>query len=148
VTYGGSESKTTVIRNGVDLGFFVDQPCDDAFADSLGVKGKFVSAYVGTHGMAHGLDVILDAAEILRDREDISGSHGPPWESIHSLSRQDRYAFPRRTVGTRILGVRGESREIVEKAGSGISIEPENARELAAAITALADAPDQCAAMG
>jgi len=34
------------------------------------------------------------------------------------------------------------------KTGSGISIEPENARELAAAITALADAPDQCAAMG
>ncbi|WP_404356665.1 glycosyltransferase [Methylotuvimicrobium sp. KM1] len=71
VAHGGSESKTTVIRNGVDLGFFVDQPRDDAFAGSLGVKGKFVAAYVGTHGMAHGLDVIFDAAEMLRDRDDI-----------------------------------------------------------------------------
>ncbi|WP_404356651.1 hypothetical protein [Methylotuvimicrobium sp. KM1] len=63
--------RSSVIRNGVDLGFFVDQSRDDACADSLGVKGKFVAAYVGTHGMAHGLDVILDAAEMLQDRDDI-----------------------------------------------------------------------------
>ena len=69
----------------------------------------------------------------------ISGSHGPPWEPIHWLPRQDRYAFPRRTVGTRKRGI---------KTGSGISIEPEKAKELAAAITALADAPEKCAAMG
>ncbi|WP_404356673.1 hypothetical protein [Methylotuvimicrobium sp. KM1] len=71
MAHGGSETKTTVIGNGVDLGFFVDQPRDDAFADSLGVKSKVVAAYVGTHGVAHGLDVILDATEILRDRDDI-----------------------------------------------------------------------------
>ncbi|HBA67260.1 MAG TPA: hypothetical protein DCZ48_13985, partial [Methylococcaceae bacterium] len=54
VAHGGSESRATVIHNGVDLGFFADQPRDDVFAESLGVKDKFVAAYVGTHGMAHG----------------------------------------------------------------------------------------------
>ncbi len=31
----------------------------------------------------------------------LSGSHGLPWEPIRRLTRQVRYAFPRRTVGTR-----------------------------------------------
>jgi glycosyltransferase involved in cell wall biosynthesis len=35
-----------------------------------------------------------------------------------------------------------------KNAGSGIGIEPENAKELAAVITALANAPEKCAAMG
>ncbi len=33
--------------------------------------GKFVAAYVGTHGMAHALTTVLDAADRLRGRDDI-----------------------------------------------------------------------------
>ena len=47
-----------------------------------------------------------------------------------------------------ILGVDGESREIVETAGCGIAIEPENAAELAQAIRRLAADPELTRQMG
>ncbi len=37
------------------------QEKDAELVDRLGLKGKFVVGYIGTHGMAHGLDFILDA---------------------------------------------------------------------------------------
>jgi len=61
----GGDGKVTVIKNGVDLSLFSAIPRDEEFAEQLGVDGKFVAAYVGTHGMAHGLDTILDAAQRL-----------------------------------------------------------------------------------
>jgi glycosyltransferase involved in cell wall biosynthesis len=63
----GGRGKVTVITNGVDLQFYT--PADDApaLAAEFGVAGRFVAAYVGTHGMAHGLDTVLRAAERLRD---------------------------------------------------------------------------------
>jgi glycosyltransferase involved in cell wall biosynthesis len=68
---GGKEEHVTVIRNGVDLEFFSQQPADAVFAEKIGVGDKFVAAYVGTHGMAHGLMVLIEAAEKLRARSDI-----------------------------------------------------------------------------
>lgn len=50
----GGRGKVTVIRNGVDLGLFGDRPYDAEIAREWGVEGRFVGAYVGTHGMAHG----------------------------------------------------------------------------------------------
>lgn len=47
-----------------------------------------------------------------------------------------------------IVGVDGQAREIVEEAGGGIVIEPENAAELAQAISQLAANPAQAAALG
>jgi colanic acid biosynthesis glycosyl transferase WcaI len=62
-----------VVKNGVDLARFrhADPELVATFRQSHGLAGKFVAAYVGTHGMAHGLDVVLDAAERLRGRPDI-----------------------------------------------------------------------------
>ncbi len=61
--------KIAVIKNGADLSLF--QPGKTADADAVkrkfGLEGRFVAAYVGTHGMAHGLDTVLDAAAKLRD---------------------------------------------------------------------------------
>ncbi len=62
----GDPEKISVIRNGADLKLFQRGSDGDAVKAQLGVSGKFVAAYVGTHGMAHGLGVILDAAERLR----------------------------------------------------------------------------------
>ncbi|MFU8814855.1 MAG: glycosyltransferase family 4 protein [Pseudomonadales bacterium] len=61
----------SVIPNGVDLRLFTDRAPNEAYAARAGIAGKFVASYVGTHGMAHGLDTLLDAAELLRDRSDI-----------------------------------------------------------------------------
>ena len=55
--------KIHVITNGVDLSRFAPLPKDDALATSLGIGGCFVGGYIGTHGMAHGLETILDTAE-------------------------------------------------------------------------------------
>ena len=63
----GGNGKVTVITNGVDLQFFTPADDDPALAAEFGVAGRFVAAYVGTHGMAHGLDTVLRAAERLRD---------------------------------------------------------------------------------
>lgn len=60
--------RIAVVTNGVDLCFFDDSHVDatnplsrDAF------KGRFVVSYVGTIGLAHGLDVVLRAAELTRE---------------------------------------------------------------------------------
>lgn len=65
--------RISVVMNGVDLERFRPQPADGELRRQLGGSGKFVCAYVGTIGMAHGLDVVLDAAQILKDqgRDDI-----------------------------------------------------------------------------
>lgn len=60
--------KTSVVTNGVDLHQFVPQSPDAGFLDEQGLTGKFVCSYVGTIGMAHGLDVVVDAARMLRER--------------------------------------------------------------------------------
>lgn len=66
---GGEEEKIVVIKNGADLTFFTEPaPGEENEAKRrLNVDGRFVAAYVGTHGMAHGLDTILEAAELLVD---------------------------------------------------------------------------------
>lgn len=54
--------KIEVVTNGVDLAQFSLQPKDAQLVESLGLTGKFVAGYIGTHGMAHALETLLDAA--------------------------------------------------------------------------------------
>ncbi|MSO84719.1 MAG: glycosyltransferase WbuB [Rhodospirillales bacterium] len=68
---GIEPGKIAVVPNGVDLGRYAPRPRDAALAAEWNVADKFVIGYVGTHGMAHGLGNVLDAAELARDREDI-----------------------------------------------------------------------------
>jgi glycosyltransferase involved in cell wall biosynthesis len=68
---GVPREKASVIPNGADIALFSTPQYDAALASELGIAGKFVAAYVGTHGMAHSLSTVLDAAELLRGRDDI-----------------------------------------------------------------------------
>lgn len=65
--------RISVVTNGVDLAQFVPRGADPAFLREQGLEGKFVCSYVGTIGMAHGLEVVIDAAQLLkaRGRDDI-----------------------------------------------------------------------------
>lgn len=63
---GIESSKIDVITNGVDLSNFSPLPKDDGLVAELGLSGCFVAGYIGTHGLAHGLDTLLDAAQILQ----------------------------------------------------------------------------------
>jgi glycosyltransferase involved in cell wall biosynthesis len=58
-------SKIDVITNGVDLSNFSPLPKDACLGAELGLNGCFVAGYIGTHGLAHGLETLLDAAQIL-----------------------------------------------------------------------------------
>jgi colanic acid biosynthesis glycosyl transferase WcaI len=64
-------SKMTLIPNGVDIGFFQGR-CDGEFVRcKLGLGDRFVAGYIGTHGMAHRLDVVLETARLLKDHDNI-----------------------------------------------------------------------------
>jgi glycosyltransferase involved in cell wall biosynthesis len=71
VSRGIEASKIFIVRNGVDLARYQPQPPDAGMRDRLGVAGKFVVAYLGTHGMAHALENVLAAAAHLKANHDI-----------------------------------------------------------------------------
>jgi glycosyltransferase involved in cell wall biosynthesis len=68
---GVAAEKIEVVKNGVDLDRFVPGTRDTEMRERLGYAGKFVVSYVGTHGMAHGLDSVLDVAAALRPQDQI-----------------------------------------------------------------------------
>lgn len=72
VARGIDREKIHVVINGVDLDRYEPQARDAALAEEFGLAGKFVAGYMGTHGMAHALPKVLEAAERLRDRADIA----------------------------------------------------------------------------
>lgn len=64
------EQDITVITNGADLDKYAPHPKDNATRTRLGLQGKFIVSYIGTHGMAHSLETVLMAA--LKTAEDSS----------------------------------------------------------------------------
>ena len=72
VSRGIDRGKLHVVVNGVDLERYSPMPRDPALAAEFGLDGKFVVGYLGTHGMAHRLDRVLDAAERLLDDDRIA----------------------------------------------------------------------------
>lgn len=71
---GVPSSKIAVITNGVDRETLKPGARDESLREKFGLAGKFVCAYVGTIGMACGLDVVLRAATLLKQqgRNDIA----------------------------------------------------------------------------
>ena len=63
---GVPASKIHLITNGVDLDV-VDGAAPVEFA-----RGRFLAMYVGAHGTYNALHTVLDAAELLRERDDIA----------------------------------------------------------------------------
>jgi glycosyltransferase involved in cell wall biosynthesis len=69
---GVDGTKIDVVLNGVDLTKYepVEQK-DTELAEQFGLQGKFVAGYIGTHGLAHGLENIVSVAERLQKQDDI-----------------------------------------------------------------------------
>jgi glycosyltransferase involved in cell wall biosynthesis len=67
----GDADRVSVITNGVDLEQF--SPCERVpeFRRHWNLDGAFVCSYVGTIGMAHGLDVVLRAAQIFKNNGEL-----------------------------------------------------------------------------
>lgn len=169
--------KVTVIKNGVDFSLYKKPPHGSSdLSRELGLEGKFVASYFGTHGMAHHLETVLEAAHELREWKDIvfllvgDGAERsrlvtmrnemklsnvvlldqqpkkkmPELWSLSSVSvvllkksALFKTVIPSKIVESMamerpvILGVEGESAELVLSAGGGICIEPESSKDLA-----------------
>ncbi len=55
--------KIKVVKNGANLKLFQPQPKNQKLISELGLDNKFIIGYIGTHGMAHGLDFVLRSAK-------------------------------------------------------------------------------------
>ncbi|HVS10504.1 MAG TPA: glycosyltransferase family 4 protein [Planctomycetota bacterium] len=71
VARGIPEAKIRVVTNGADLSRYRPAARDELLARSLDLRDRFVVGYLGTHGLAHALEHVLDAAEILRHRPEV-----------------------------------------------------------------------------
>lgn len=175
---GVPRSKIAVIPNGADTRFFAPRQNDTARAE-LERNGRFVVAYVGSHGLSHGLHVVLDAAalqpevtyllvgdgadrERLLQQRDRRGLRNvvmrpsvPKAEVPRVYAEADACLVPLRDVpifetfvpsklfevlaaGRPVIGaVRGEARQILERSGAALLVEPERGDQLAAAVERL-----------
>ena len=194
VKHGIPADKVSVIKNGADLSLYKKPPHGHQdLARQLGVEGKFVASYFGTHGMAHHLETVLEAADELRDNKDIvfllvgDGAerrrlvdmrNEMKLSNVVMLDQQPKEKMPElwslsnaslvllkkselfKTVLPSkifesmamekpvILGVEGESAELVASSGGGICIPPEDAKELARQVLKLQGDPALCQKLG
>jgi colanic acid biosynthesis glycosyl transferase WcaI len=88
--------KISVIENGVETQLFAPEPPSRNAAitlrKELASEGKFVVSYIGTMGMAHGLETIIAAASQLRDTNPeivfLMLGEGAEKERIAALARE------------------------------------------------------------
>ena len=69
--YGVPMERMDVVTNGIDPDLFVPGDRDNDLRREHGWGHRFVVLYMGTHGMAHALHRVLEAARDLSSREDI-----------------------------------------------------------------------------
>lgn len=81
ISRGINGEKIKVVTNGVDLTRFTSLKKSQDLCESHCLQGKFIAGYIGTHGLAHSLDTLLDAAKILDEKH--------PEEAIHILMLGD-----------------------------------------------------------
>ena len=72
---GVRADKIFVVTNGVDLEGFSPRSKNQALIQKLHCTDKFIVGYIGTHGLAHSLETIIDAAEYLQFVKNIQDIH-------------------------------------------------------------------------
>jgi glycosyltransferase involved in cell wall biosynthesis len=64
---GIESSKIHVVKNGANMELYKPMPKNELLLAKLNLEKKFVISYIGTHGMAHKLDFILECASKIDD---------------------------------------------------------------------------------
>jgi colanic acid biosynthesis glycosyl transferase WcaI len=182
-----SPEKISIVENGVESDLFCPRVNNADLRTKLGGEGKFVVAYIGTMGMAHGLESLVQAATELQttapdvlflmvgegsDKERvINCARSQGLTNMRFVGQQPREKVPefisisdaclvllkkadlfKTVVPTKmlefmscarpiILGVDGQARKIMDQAGAGVYVEPENVAALVQVITRLAANP-------
>lgn len=94
-----ARNKILFLPNGVDTELFRPRPPETDLAQELGAENKKVFLYAGTLGYAQGLDIVLEAAERLRYRNDIlfvfvgGGSEKPRLQDIAQTKKMNNVKF-------------------------------------------------------
>lgn len=68
---GANPAKVTVIHNWADTAAISPAPQCNPFSRAHGLDGKFVVLHAGNIGQSQNLEAVIEAAGLLRDREDI-----------------------------------------------------------------------------
>jgi glycosyltransferase involved in cell wall biosynthesis len=90
VERGIPREQISFLPNGADTDVLKPLPLDEEYAERMGVSGKKVFTYAGTHAFYHGLEVLVEAARLLRHRRDIAillVGEGPVREPLKQLAR-------------------------------------------------------------
>jgi len=68
IARGVPGAKIGVVPNGVDAAQFSPRPRPQALMEQHGLSNQFVVGYIGTQGLAHDLETVLNAADRLRGK--------------------------------------------------------------------------------
>ncbi|MDQ3248323.1 MAG: glycosyltransferase family 4 protein, partial [Chloroflexota bacterium] len=191
---GVAADKIALIPNGANTDLFQPQPAaGQALRQELGLADAFVVLYAGIHGIAQGLELLLDVARHLQNYTSIRFlfvGEGPMKAALLTqaqamglsnviftgeVARERVPAFlsmagvavvPLRKLALfegalpskmfdawacacpTLVTIGGEAKAVLQQAGAGLWVEPEDAAGLTAAILALADDPARGQAMG
>jgi glycosyltransferase involved in cell wall biosynthesis len=185
--------KISIVENGVETQLFSPRSGSD-LKRTLGLEEKFVVSYIGTMGLAHGLEAILESAASLQHANPrvsflfvgegaekariVALAKERCLSNVQFLDQQPRAEIPnyiaasdaclvllkktdvfKTVIPTKmlefmscgrpvILGVEGQARSILQESRAGLTIEPENASDLANAICWLTSNPQKCREFG
>ena len=190
---GVDRGKIYFLPNGTIPELFHPDRQDHSIRQRLGLENKFVVGFCGNHGVAQGLPGILEAAQLLREHEDVSFlfvGEGPLKERLLDTKRRERLdnvlllpevpvdeiagyinAADVMLVPLRkdkiftsfipskmfdfmacakpiVLTVDGEARAILDEAGAGVYVEPDNPQALCDALVRLRECPEVLTQMG
>ena len=67
VRRGIEASKIDIITNGANLDLFQPREKNKKILHALGLENKFIFGYIGTHGLAHGLEFIVNSIKEIND---------------------------------------------------------------------------------
>lgn len=180
---GISSEKIKVVTNGSNLQKFYNREPDLRLKIDMGLKDKFIFSYIGTHGMAHSLDFIINSISKINnqnihflfigdgamkeqmillarennlsnvtfldsvDKEEVSRYLSITDVSLVPLKRSETFKkvipskiFESAAMGKPVLlGVEGESKEIIEKYQTGLCYIPEDANDFIAKVLEIVD---------
>jgi len=185
--------RVELVPNGADTTMFDPEAQGDTFRRLHTLEGRFVALYAGAHGMSNDLDVVLEAACLLKDQSNIAivllgdGKEKPALarrasalglenvlfvpplpkaEMPFALAAADaciailkpidayKTVYPNKVFDYMaagkpvVLAIGGVIRDVIEKAGAGISAPPGDPQALANALIRLERDPRSGVEMG
>ncbi len=142
---GIGPAKIEIITNGVDLARFQPQSKDPELVARYGLEGKFVAGYIGTHGMAHALETILEAAERLQ----VAGEDGFRFIFLGHGARKQALVEKAREMGlTNVLFIDSVAKEEVPRYWSLLDVSVIHLKKTDLFTTVIPSKMFECMGMG